>query len=143
LLEGSNTYILKSQAEKVGTLVEENQILVTGFGTIGNTKLVNEIGAGVSFANNVCRIRVKNNDFPYGYIYAFMSSKYGRSQLNKNASGSVVRYIEAPGIKKTLIPLLSKEKQAEMHQLIVEAAELRVEANRLLEEASRKIKDIA
>lgn len=52
-------------------------------------------------------------------------------------------YGEAPGIKKTLIPLLSKEKQAEMHQLIVEAAELRVEANRLLEEASRKIKDIA
>ncbi len=134
LLEGSTTYILKEQAEAKNTIVKTNQILVTGFGTIGNTKLVNELTNGTSFANNVCRIEV-NQDNLYGYVYAFMSSKYGRSQLNKNASGSVVRYIEAPGIKKTLVPLLSKEKQTKIHQLIVDAAALRVEANRLLEEA--------
>src|SRR5699024_6040010 len=109
--------------EAKNTIVKTNQILVTGFGTIGNTKLVNELTNGTSFANNVCRIEV-NQDNLYGYVYAFMSSKYGRSQLNKNASGSVVRYIEAPGIKKTLVPLLSKEKQTKIHQFIVDAAAL-------------------
>lgn len=134
LLEGSDIYIYKEQALKVNSVVKENQILVTGFGTIGNTRLVNELSSGISYANNVCRIEA-NEELPFGYIYAFLTSKYGRSQLNKNASGSVVRYIEAPGIKKTLIPRLSEEKQQQIHQLTVEASELRVEANRLLNEA--------
>ena len=133
-LEGSEVFINKKQAIKVGSIVEEKQILVTGFGTIGNTRLVNELSNGISYANNVCRIKVK--DFiPYGYVYAFMTSKYGKSQLNKNASGSVVRYIEAPGIKKTLIPILPGETQQKIHNLIVESAQLRVEANKLLREA--------
>lgn len=133
-LEGSDVYINKKQAEKVGSVVKKNQILVTGFGTIGNTRLVNELSEGISYANNVCRIE-SNGKFPYGYLYAFMTSKFGRSQLNKNASGSVVRYIEAPGIKRTLVPILPEEKQQQIHQLIVDSATLRVEANKLLKEA--------
>lgn len=133
-LEGSDVYINKKQAEKVGSVVKKNQILVTGFGTIGNTRLVNELSEGTSYANNVCRIE-SNGKFPYGYLYAFMTTKFGRSQLNKNASGSVVRYIEAPGIKRTLVPILPEEKQQQIHQLIVDSANLRVEANKLLKEA--------
>lgn len=133
-LEGSDVFINKKQAEKVGSVVKMNQILVTGFGTIGNTRLVNELSQGISYANNVCRIE-SNGEIPYGYIYAFMTSKYGRSQLNKNASGSVVRYIEAPGVKRTLVPILPEDKQQQIHQLIVDSAKLRVQANRLLKEA--------
>ncbi|WP_312136153.1 restriction endonuclease subunit S [Sphingobacterium sp.] len=133
-LEGSDVYINKKQAEKVGSVVKKNQILVTGFATIGNTRLVNELSEGISYANNVCRIE-SNGKFPYGYLYAFMTSKFGKSQLNKNASGSVVRYIEAPGIKRTLVPILPEEKQQQIHQLIVDSANLRVEANKLLKEA--------
>lgn len=140
LLEGSDIYIYKEQAIKVNSIVKENQILVTGFGTIGTTRLVNELSTGISYANNVCRIEV-NEKLPFGYIYAFLTSKYGRSQLNKNASGSVVRYIEAPGIKKTLIPLFSEEKQQQIHQLIAETSELRVKANRLLQETENFLKD--
>lgn len=133
-LEGSDVFINKKQAEKVGSVVKMNQILVTGFGTIGNTRLVNELSQGISYANNVCRIE-SNGEMPYGYIYAFMTSKYGRSQLNKNASGSVVRYIEAPGVKRTLVPILPEDKQQQIHQLIVDSANLRVQANKLLKEA--------
>lgn len=137
-LEGSEVYINKIQAKKVGTIVEDKQILVTGFGSIGNTRLVNELSHGLSYANNVCRINADKN-VPYGYIYAFLTSKYGRSQLNKNASGSVVRYIEAPGIKKTLIPILPEATQQKIHNLITEASQLRVEANKLLKESVAKI----
>lgn len=133
-LEGSDVFINKIQATKVGSVVEENQILITGFGTIGNTRLVNELSSGISYANNVCRVKA-NEGVLHGYLYAVLTSKYGRSQLNKNASGSVVRYIEAPGIKKTLIPNLPDSKQEEIHDLILEASNLRVEANKLLREA--------
>ncbi len=137
--EGSDIYINKVQATKVGSVVKENQILVTGFGTIGNTRLVNELSQGISYANNACRIEAKD-EIKYGYLYALMSSKYGRSQLNKNASGSVVRYIEAPGIKKTLIPVISANRQKEIHDLIVKASKIRVEANILLRDAQSELK---
>ena len=139
-LEGSDVFINKIQATKVGSVVEENQILITGFGTIGNTRLVNELSSGISFANNVCRVKAKEG-VPYGYLFAFLTSKYGRSQLNKNASGSVVRYIEAPGIRKTLIPNLPKLKQQEAHNLIQLASNLRVQANKLLRDAEKSIKE--
>ena len=139
-LEGSDVFINKIQATKVGSVVEENQILITGFGTIGNTRLVNELSSGISFANNVCRVKAKEG-VPYGYLFAFLTSKYGRSQLNKNASGSVVRYIEAPGIRKTLIPNLPKLKQQEAHNLIQLASNLRVQANKLLRDVEKSIKE--
>lgn len=138
LSEYSSVFINKKQAEALKTLVSENQILVTGFGTIGNVRLVSKLQEGSCYANNVCRITVRGKNL-YGYLYAFMSSKYARAQLNKNASGSVVRFIEAPGIKKILVPIFSESKQQEIHNLIVESANLRVEANRLLEEAKSKL----
>lgn len=134
MLEGSEVFINKAQAVKVGTVVKKNQVLVTGFGTIGNVKIANELTDGISYANNVCRIEANTNQL-FGFIYAFMASKYGKSQLNKNGSGSVVKYIEAPGIKKTLIPVFDNDMQEIIHNLIIEASKLRVEANKLLNSA--------
>ena len=132
--ERSDVFINKEQAKRIKAIVKENQILVTGFGTIGNVRLVSKIQNGVAYANNTCRIEV-NQEHKYGYIYAFLASKFGKAQMNKNASGSVVRYIEAPGIKKTLIPILSPELQQKLHNLTVQSTEMRVDANLKLEKA--------
>jgi len=138
--EGSDVYVNKIHTLKVGADVSDKQILVTGFGTIGNTRLVNRLSEGYCYANNVCRIDVNNKSL-YGYIYALMTSRYGKSQLNKNASGSVVRYIEAPGIKKTLVPILNTTVQDEIHKLIIQSKDLKVDANILLSEADMLFHD--
>lgn len=137
LEEKSKVFIYKGQAESLNLLVHKNDILVTGFGTIGNTRLVSRHQDGVCYANNVCRIQATG--MSAGLIYAFMSSKYGAAQLNSNASGSVVRYIEAPGIKRTLIPLFSDIFQKEVDGLIQESSWLREEAADALEEAKEEI----
>lgn len=139
LEEKSKVFIYKGQAESLNLLVHKNDILVTGFGTIGNTRLVSRHQDGVCYANNVCRIQATG--MGAGLIYAFMSSKYGAAQLNSNASGSVVRYIEAPGIKRTLIPLFSDIFQKEVDDLMQESARLREEAVDALEEAKGLIMD--
>lgn len=139
LEEKSKVFIYKGQAESLKLLVHKNDILVTGFGTIGNTRLVSRHQDGVCYANNVCRIQATG--MSAGLIYAFMSSKYGAAQLNSNASGSVVRYIEAPGIKRTLIPLFSDIFQKEVDDLMQESARLREEAVDALEEAKGLIMD--
>ncbi len=132
--ERSDVFINKTQALRVKATVKENQILITGFGTIGNVRLVSKLQNGVAFANNTCRVEVNENQ-KFGFIYAFLASKYGKAQMNKNGSGSVVRYIEAPGIKKTMVPQLTGEKQQIVHDLILRSAELRLKSNLLLENA--------
>lgn len=139
LEEKSKVFIYKGQAESLKLLVHKNDILVTGFGTIGNTRLVSRHQDGVCYANNVCRIQ--STGMSAGFIYAFMSSKYGTAQLNNNASGSVVRYIEAPGIKRTLIPHFPESFQKEVDDLMQESARLREEAVDALEEAKGLIMD--
>jgi restriction endonuclease S subunit len=134
--------VFRKQAEALNLLVHTGDILVTGFGTIGNTRLVSRHQDSVCYANNVCRIRVHDSNNT-GYIYAVLSSKYGMAQLNKNASGSVVRYIEAPGIKKTLIPIFPESFQNEVNDLIKESISLREEATDTLEEAQRLLKQEA
>lgn len=126
--EDSNVFVFSGQTDKLNLLVKQNDILVTGFGTIGCTRLVSKYQDNTCYANNVCRIRVYPN-FYRGFIYAFLASKYGNAQLNKNASGSVVRYIEAPGIKKILVPFLSDKFQKIIDDLILESTKLREDAN--------------
>lgn len=138
--EFSSTFVSRQQAESLNLLVKKDDILITGFGSIGNTRLVSKFQNGVCYANNVCRVRVKSTA-RLGYIYAFLSSKYGFSQLNKNASGSVVRYIEAPGIKKTLIPDFPADFQQEVNDMIQESARLREKATDALNEAIRLVED--
>lgn len=130
--ERSTVYIYKEQAQSLNLLVKENDILVTGFGTIGNTRLVSKFQNGACYANNVCRIRTTEHT---GFIYAFISGKYGKAQLNTNASGSVVRYIESPGIKKILVPIFPDTFQQEVDDLIQKSARLREEASDALEYA--------
>ena len=132
--ETSPVFINKKQVESLNLLVRKNDILITGFGTIGNVRLVSRLQDGVCYANNVCRVRIKDGVY-LGYIYAFLSSKYAYAQLNNNASGSVVRYIEAPGVKKTLVPSFPESFQKEVDDLIQESARLREEAAEALEEA--------
>ena len=138
LFEGSPIYVNKEHSLKVGAIAKLDQILITGFGTIGNIRIVNELSEGTAYANNVCRVQAKEGVLP-GYLYAFLSSKYGKSQLNKNASGSVVRYIESPGIKKTLVPKLTKGIKQRVHQQIKDITELRIKSNNLLDNVRKRL----
>lgn len=132
--EFSDVYVFKKQASSLNLLVKKGDILITGFGTIGNIRVVSKYQDGVCYANNVCRVRL-NDDENTGYVYAFLSSKYGYAQLNKNASGSVVRYIEAPGIKKLIIPILDSSLVESVNKDINESVKLKETATELLTSA--------
>ena len=138
--EKSQVYVNKKQAESLNLTVKRNDILVTGFGTIGNTRLVTKHQDNVCYANNVCRIRA-NDEQHVGFLYAFMSSKYGNAQLNKNASGSVVRYIESPGIRRTIIPDLPIDFQTKIDILIKESTARRESSTEALTDAIKAIKE--
>lgn len=140
-LQKSGVFIFHGQAEKLNLVVHKGDILIAGFGTIiGDTCIAMNFHNGCCFANNVCRVRTFDG-INKGYIAAFLKSKYGKSLLNNNASGSAIRYIEAPRIKKIPIPLLDDIIQQQIEKLIRESEELREKAFDALEKAKSLIID--
>ena len=119
--------------------LKENQILISCAGTVGNVKLITKDLEGVIGSQDIIRVDADNNKLLYGYLYAFLSSKTAYTYIQSFIYGSVVPRIEPNTLKKLPIPILSEEFQQKIHNLIVDAAALRVEANKLLREAKEKI----
>jgi len=140
--EEPSAYLPSAQVSKLNLAVKENWIIITGFGTIvGDVTLVDKHYAGNAFANNVCRFMPDDN-VKYGFICAFLKSNYGKSQFNKNASGSTIRYIEAPVVRKTLIPRLSPSTVTTTHDMIIKANQLRDDANDIMTRVNLKLHEL-
>lgn len=127
-------YISKARTANLNDyFLEEGWTLITRSGTIGNTAYVNKDFIGKAASDDIIRIVPKN--IPSGFLYAFLSSKHGQSLLKHGTYGAVIQHIEPEHIENIPIPIFPSKKQEKIHNLIVEAVDLRVEANQLLEEA--------
>ena len=115
--------------------LKENQILVSCAGTIGNVRLITKDLTGVIGSQDIIRVDPNNTKLSYGYLYAYLASKTAYNYMQSYIYGSVVPRIEPKTLSRLPIPILTAEKQQKIHQLIVEASELRVLANSLLQEA--------
>ncbi|MFV0469233.1 MAG: methylation-associated defense system restriction endonuclease subunit S MAD5 [Dysgonomonas sp.] len=132
----SGKFISKKQANSLKRLMlRRNWILVSCSGTLGNTVYTNELFENRIATHDLIRIIPNNKEVLSGVLYAYLSSKYGYALLTQSSYGGVIKHIEPHHIENIPVPVFPKGKQEEIHKLITEAAELRVEANRLLEEA--------
>ena len=116
--------------------LKEGMILTGRVGAIGQTSYVTkEFEENQAMgSDNIIRIVAKDKKMS-GYIYAFLVSKYGNALFNRLAAGGVQPYISEAMLQDIPIPILPEETQQKIHSLIVESAQLRVEANKLLKEA--------
>ncbi|MFV0220363.1 restriction endonuclease subunit S [Empedobacter falsenii] len=112
----------------------EDWILVSCSGTIGNTVYTNADFKDKTASQHIMRI-IPSDVKRAGYLYAYLSSKYGYNLLTQGTYGAVIQHIEPHHIEDLPVPILPEEKQQQIHQLIVDSANLRVEANKLLKEA--------
>ncbi len=129
-LEPEITYITNSQADNLNLRVKINWVLITGFGTVGSIRIVDEIINGFAVANNVARAIVKKNY--EGFIAAYLASSYGNKLLNDYSAGAVVKYIEAPQIAKIPVPVLDSNTVKKINDLYLMAVNCREEAHILL-----------
>ncbi|MGZ9675651.1 methylation-associated defense system restriction endonuclease subunit S MAD5 [Flavobacterium sp. GNP001] len=128
-------YISNKYSKNINKLIlEKNWILVSCSGTIGNTVYTNDDFIGKTASQHIMRV-IPNDNIKSGYLYAYLSSKYGYSFLTQGTYGAVIQHIEPNHIKDVPVPLLPENKQLEVHNLIMDSAQIRVKANNLLRES--------
>jgi len=110
--------------------IERGWTLISCSGTIGNTVYVRQDMAHMTGSQHIMRAAPKEERILSGYLYAFISSKIGYLLLTQGTYGAVIQHIEPQHIENLPIPRLKPKQERCIHELIEQAAELRVEAQR-------------
>lgn len=116
--------------------LHERMILVTCSGIIGNSVYVNGNFADTVGSPDLLRIVADEDRIPPGYLFAFLSSPEGRALIEQKTYGAVVPHIEAHHVLDLSIPRLDPAVEQRIHNLIEQAAQLRVEAINLRAQVS-------
>ena len=137
-------FLSKKQSKELAYLIlKKDWIVITCSGTIGNVTYTNSTFENHIATHDLIRIVPNDEKILKGYLYAFLSSKYGYNQLTQSRFGGVVKHINADHVNGITLPLFPESFQMEVDDLIQESARLREEATEALEDASKLLKHYA
>jgi len=114
-------------------------ILLSRSGTIGNLVYVRADMDGLIGSDDIIRIVPDPGQIPPGYLFAVLSSSLLVSLIQQKTYGAVIPHIEAHHVVDLPIPRLEPAQEAHVHQLIEQAAELRVQANQAIQQAREMV----
>ncbi|WP_338846925.1 hypothetical protein V8J88_24555 [Massilia sp. W12] len=115
--------------------------LITCSGTIGRMTLVRPDMEGMWSSQHIMKVVPDPERVPPGYLYAFLSSRYGVPLVVSGTYGAIIQHIEPKHIEGLPVPRLSPSLEAEVHALIVEAADRRAAAAADLKRAQSLLLD--
>ena len=129
-------YVSVSETKGIDELtLQQGWTLITRSGTLGRTCLVWKNYENYTATEHIIRVIPNVNQVDPGYLYAFLSSQYGKLQILRYRHGSVIDEITDKQIRKVLIPIPSEEEQKQIGDQVRSAYEKRAEAIRLEDEA--------
>jgi type I restriction enzyme S subunit len=79
-------------------------------------------------SEHVLRVVPDPEKIPPGYLYAYLSSKFGVPLVVGGTYGAIIQHIEPEHIAELPVPRLGKKTEKTAHELIDEAAKMRDEA---------------
>ena len=99
-------------------LIQEGWVLLPRSGTIslGDVVFTNEQHAQKLVSEDVIRI-IPNNILRRGFVFSFLSSKIGRSMIQRPIFGSVIQHIEPPLLAVIPIPIFEEEEMNKIAEL--------------------------
>lgn len=133
-------YLAKDEvANDEELIIQKNWLLLARVGTYGG------IFGKVAFAwnnfegyvasDNIIRIVPDDNKVDPAYLYAYLSSQYGYSQIVQIKHGAAQAALDHVEVSNILIPIPSEKQQKDIGDLVRQAYDLRAEAIRLEDEA--------
>lgn len=116
--------------------------LISCSGTIGKMVYGRRDMEGIWSSQHVMKVVADPNKIPSGYLYAFLSSKFGVPLVVSGTYGSIIQTIMPDTIKDLPVPRLGNALEHEIHALVEEAAELRTRAVELKRVAIEKFHEV-
>lgn len=116
-------------------VIHQGWTLITRSGTIGRTAYVRAEMNGMACSEHAMRVVPDESKILPGYLYAFISSKYGVPIVVSGTYGSIIQSIEPQHIATLPVPRLGKRLEQKVHDLVQDAAAKRTEASRLMADA--------
>ncbi len=137
-------YTSKAFWKEKKSFLKEGMILTgrVGQNTVGTYSYTSADLEGCIGSDNVIRI-VSNGIVKNGYLFSFLASKYGYHISRRHISGNAQPFITEDMLSNIPVPILKPWLEDECHDLIIDAANLRIEANKILSIAQKDLKEIA
>ena len=123
--------------------LEEGTTLISCSGTIGRMAYTRREMAGMWSSQDVLKVVPDPNSVRPGYLYAFLSSRFGVPLVTGSTYGAIVQHIEPGHLADLPVPLAPPAVQEEVHRLVTEAGELRTWASAELRAIIREIEESA
>jgi type I restriction enzyme S subunit len=122
-----------------GLKLIEGAILITCFGTVvGKLAYCRADMADCAASTNFMRLNPNWDVIKPGYLFSFLSSKFGMPLITQGQTGSAVVNFQPSHVANMPIPRLGKIENI-THDFVQAAADLRVEAAELLKKAGQMI----
>ncbi|MCC5841438.1 MAG: restriction endonuclease subunit S [Opitutales bacterium] len=108
--------------------LERGMTLISCSGSIGKMAYVRPEMAGIWSSQDILKVVPDPEKIPPGYLYAFLSSKFGVPLVTSGTYGAIIQHLEPEHIAGIGVPRLDPAQEQEIHDLVEEAAQLRSEA---------------
>lgn len=118
-------------------------MLISCSGTIGRMTYVRPDMDGIWSSQDVLKVVPDPDRIPPGYLYAFLSSRYGVPLVVSGTYGAIIQHIEPEHIADIEIPRFNSNFELEIHGLIQSAARLRADFQCGINNATQKLLEYA
>lgn len=109
--------------------VREGMTLISSSGETGRAVFARKDMNGMMGSPHFMRVTPDCNKVDPGYLFAFLSCKFGHNLITAGTYGSIIVAIEPEHITDIPVPRFSEQFEKEVSKKIHEAAALRVQAN--------------
>ena len=137
---GHLPYLSKKQINRNPNFtLRKNWTLITRSGTIGRMAYVRPDMDGMACSEHVLRVAPNANRIEPGYLFAFLSGRYGVPLVVSGTYGAIIQHIEPEHIVDLPVPRFDASIERAIATLVDGAAIARAESSHLLKVAETRL----
>lgn len=93
-------------------------------------------------SSGILRLKLKDKEIENEYLALYLNSVIGQMHAERDGGGSIITHWKPEQIKNVLIPILSKQTQTEISDLVKKSHESRKRAKLLLGQAKKEVEGL-
>lgn len=119
--------------------LKSGMTLISCAGTIGRCVYARPEMVGMWSSQHIMKVVPDSGKIPPGYLYAFLSSKFGIPLVVSGTYGSIIQSIEPEHIADIPVPRFDHKIERRIHDLVEEAADALTQHSALMNRATTRL----